>query len=280
MRLPAPPPHLSQLAGVCSAGLWHPVSVPFPSHPSPSLRWWHTQSRKELKRNANSVALLRLCLTPPSLHVLSSCHPNRNLLRSCPAFHSATHDGCTPLLLYPRAENSLTETDVSSRARAGERFCLIVPDGSWAETTKISGEMKDVEAFGLDAGKYKGLFSLRRPKCDGYLSTLEAVAYALDTMQPLPVSPQLLRPMLRACLQEEAFAVRRGAGVKHRPDAPGYRVGLMDDVRAAAAALDAQAAAAAADDDDDDAAAAAPPGSGNVCIAIDSEVRLPNVEKM
>jgi DTW domain-containing protein YfiP len=217
------------------------------------------QSRRETKRNANSVVLLRLCLAPSSLHVLSSCHPNRNLLHSCPAFHSAARDGRTPLLLYPRAQNSLSETDVSSRAQDGARFSLIVLDGNWTETSEISRALNDVVSFGLDVGKYKGLFSLRRPKCDGFLSTLEAVAFALDAMEPSRVSPQLLRPMLHVCLQEEAFALSRGGGLKHRPNAPGYRAGLMDDVRAAAAAFDAQAAAhaaaAAADDDNDDAAA-------------------------
>jgi hypothetical protein len=178
--------------------------------------------------------------------VLSSCHPNRNLLHSCPAFHSAAHDGRTPLLLYPRAQNSLSETDVTSRAQAGARFCLVVLDGNWTETSEISRALNDVVSFSLDVGKYKGLFSLRRPKCDGFLSTLEAVAFALDAMEPSLVSPQLLRPMLHVCLQEEAFALSRGGGVKHRPHAPGYRAGLMDDVRAAAAALDAQAAAHAA----------------------------------
>jgi hypothetical protein len=92
-------------------------------------------------------------------------------------------------------------------------------------------------SFSLDTGKYRGLFSVRRPKQDGFLSTLEAVAYALDALERAPVSPLLLPPMLRVCLQEEEFALRRGGGLKHRPDAPGYRADLMDDVRAAAAVL-------------------------------------------
>jgi hypothetical protein len=101
-----------------------------------------------------------------------------------------------------------------------------------------------MQSFSLDVGKYKGLFSIRRPKQDGFLCTLEAVAYALDVTESKQVSPVLLRPMLRVCMQEEAFALQRG-GVRHRPDAPGYRACLMQDVRAAAAAVEARVAAVA-----------------------------------
>ncbi len=99
-------------------------------------------------------------------------------------------------------------------------------------------------SFSLDVGKYKGLFSSRRPKQDGFLCSLEAVAYALDAIEPTRVSPMLLRPMLRVCMQEDEFATKRVGGVRHRPAAPGYRANLMQDVRHAAAAVEAQVAAA------------------------------------
>jgi DTW domain-containing protein YfiP len=200
------------------------------------------QNRKELKRKANSVSLLRSCLCPSSLHVMTSRHPNRRLLEASPAFIAASHDARTPLLLYPRL-GALSESDVASRAAAGQRFALVVLDGNWTETADIARAFDEMTSFSLDVGKYKGLFSPRRPKQDGFLSTLEAVAYALDLLQPAPVSPLLLRPMLRVCLQEDEFATQRGGGVKHRPEAPGYRAGLMDDVRAAAAALGVHAGA-------------------------------------
>ena len=83
-------------------------------------------------------------------------------------------------------------------------------------------------------------------------------SYALDILEPLRVSALLLRPMLRVCLQEEEFAVKRVGGVRHRPEAPGYRPNLMDDVRAAAAAVaSAIPRDHTADAADDDAAAVA-----------------------
>jgi hypothetical protein len=167
---------------------------------------------------------------------MASCHPTRRLLDANPAFIAAFQDARVPLLLYPR-QGALSESEVARRAAAGQRFSLVVLDGNWTETAEMGRGFDEMASFSLDVNKYKGLFSLRRPKQDGFLSTLEAVAYALDVLQPAPVSPLLLRPMLRVCLQEDEFATRRGGGVKHRPEAPGYRAGLMDDVRAAAAAL-------------------------------------------
>jgi hypothetical protein len=124
----------------------------------------------------------------------------------------------------------------------------------------MSRALESMQSFSLDVGKYKGLFSVRRPKQDGFLCTLEAVAYALDVTESKQVSPMLLRPMLRVCIQEEEFALQRG-GLRHRcnhgyhlltyfstlihlhrPEAPGYRACLMQDVRAAAAAVEAHVA--------------------------------------
>jgi hypothetical protein len=175
---------------------------------------------------------------------MSGCHPSRSLLQSCPHYVAAAADGREPLLLYPRAD-SLTESDVLSRVRAGTRYSLVVLDGNWTETNEISRALDGVQSFSLDVGKYKGMFSVRRPKQDGFLCSLEAVAYALDVIEQTRVSPVLLRPMLRVCLQEEEFARKAGGGVKHRPEAPGYRVNLMQDVKAAAAAVEAEVAAAA-----------------------------------
>jgi DTW domain-containing protein YfiP len=227
-----------QHAGVHSAGATHPLCS-FANIASPAAD--SRQNRREVKRKSNSVSLLRLCLPPSALHVMSGCHPGRRNLEACPAYTAACEQGRVPLLLYPRA-GALTEAEVRARASAGAQFSLVVIDGNWTEATEISRALDTVMAlFTLDVGKYKGLFSLRRPKEDGFLSTLEAVAYALDVIEPTPASPQLLPPMLRICLQEVEFAVRRGGGVKHRPHAPGYRAGLIDDVRAAAAAFGSSA---------------------------------------
>lgn len=155
---------------------------------------------------------------------MSSCRPNSSLLQSCPGYAAAAAEGRTPLLLYPRP-NSLTETDVSCRVRAGARFSLVVLDGNWAETNAMSRALESMQSFSLDVGKYKGLFSARRPKQDGFLCTLEAVAYALDVTESNQVSPMLLRPMLRVCIQEEEFALQRG-GVRHRCN-PGYHGATM-----------------------------------------------------
>jgi DTW domain-containing protein YfiP len=216
------------------------LQVPIPraaprSHHRPQRLSHSPQNRRENKRKTNSVSLLRLCLSPSSLHVISGCHPGRSLLETSPAYIAACEDGRIPLLLYPRA-GALSEAEVAERAKTGARYSLVVLDGNWTETSEISRTLHDIASFALDVGKYKGLFSVRRPKQDGFLCTLEAVAYALDVIEPQPASPQLLPPMLRVCLQEEEFAVQRAGGVRHRPDAPGYRAGLMDDVRAAAAA--------------------------------------------
>jgi DTW domain-containing protein YfiP len=202
-----------------------------------------SQNRKELKRKSNSVALLRLCLSPSVLHVASACHPNRALLQSCSAYIAAAESGRAPLLLYP-ADNALTEAQVSDLVRAGQRFSLVVLDGTWSEAREMSrrGCFDSMQSLALDVGKYSGLYSSRRPKRPGFLSTIEAVSYALDLLEPCRMSAVLLRPMLFTCLQEEQFAVQRVGGVKHRPLNPGYRACLMDDVRAAAAVAEVEAA--------------------------------------
>ena len=57
--------------------------------------------------------------------------------------------------------------------------------------------------LGGDAAAASGVFAVRKPPAQGCLSTLEAVARALDALEPpppqgeAPLSHALLRPMLR-----------------------------------------------------------------------------------
>jgi len=86
---------------------------------------------------------------------------------------------------------------------------------------------------------------VRKPPARGCLSTLEAVGRALDCLDTPPqcdkplLSHALLRPMLRVVELQHELSSR----VVHRPERPGYRPQLWEEVASAASSLERMAVA-------------------------------------
>ena len=103
----------------------------------------------------------------------------------------------TPLFLYP-SENSITLTSdfISTLKKPAQ---LIVPDGSWRQARKVNKRepfLKDVQCVKLEDIS-NGIFYLRRKVKEEGVSTLEAIARALGTIE----SPTLQKKL------EEVFKV-------------------------------------------------------------------------
>lgn len=83
------------------------------------------------------------------------------------------------------------------------------------------------------------VFAVRKPPARGCLSTLESVGRALDCLDGPsqcgpPLSHALLRPMLRVAELQHELSSR----VVHRPERPGYRPQLWEEVAHAASSLE------------------------------------------
>lgn len=130
---------------------------------------------------------------------------------------------------------------------------LLAIDGTWDEARQLFNDVRQASdgagpsdgplTLDLSGIAAQGVFaSCRRPAGDGCLSTLEAVAHALDLLEPppaagaAPVSTALLRPLLRMAVMHTELQRAKGSGV-HRAERPGYRPNLEGDLAAAAAAL-------------------------------------------
>ena len=112
------------------------------------------------------------------------------------------------------------------------RFVLIVVDGTWKEAAEMR-KRAGAACLTVHVGDgVTGLFAARKPPADGCLSSIEAAAVALDLLEPSSagaVLAALRRPMLRVVEMQAALAKR----VVHRPERPGYRPNLEEEVREA-----------------------------------------------
>ena len=114
---------------------------------------------------------------------------------------------------------------------------LVALEGGY-NLTSISRSACAVMRVLLGEAAASGVFAIRKPPAEGCLSTLEAVARALDELEPPaagqpPLSSALLRPMLRV-VEIQASLQRRQV---HRPGRPGYRPQLTEEVAGAMRAL-------------------------------------------
>lgn len=76
----------------------------------------------------------------------------------------------------------------------GERPCLLVPDGTWSQTRRMSQRvswLREAEPVRVDADGPRGAV-LRQPRTRGQLCTLEAVARALAVLESEALAERML----------------------------------------------------------------------------------------
>ncbi len=207
---------------------------------TPVVLWQHPS---EAKRPLQTGSILRLSLSSESFDIVTG--RSFGCLSRSPLWQRIHAEGRVPLLLYP-APGAPTLQEVLATAAAGSRWALVAVDGTWKEAREMMhrGERDRAIAatpvtLGGDAAMASGVFAVRKPPAQGCLSTLEAVARALDALEPLapqgeaPLSHALLRPMLRVVELQHALQRR----TTHRPDRPGYRPHLAEEVAGALRSL-------------------------------------------
>ncbi len=191
---------------------------------TPVIIWQHPN---EAKRRVATASLLALCLSDDSREIARG--RSFNAVTECALWRRCVlGEGRVPLLLWPEpgAEHI---GDVPKESR----FVLIVIiDGTWKEAAEMR-KRAGAACLTVHVGDgVTGLFAERKPPADGCLSSIEAAAVALDLLEPLgagEVLAALRRPMLRVVEMQAALAKR----VVHRPERPGYRPNLEEEVREA-----------------------------------------------
>ena len=189
---------------------------------TPVIIWQHPN---EAKRRVATASLLALCLSDDSREIARG--RSFNAVTECALWRRCVlGEGRVPLLLWPEpgAEHI---GDVPNESR----FVLIVVDGTWKEAAEMR-KRAGAACLTVHVGDgVTGLFAARKPPADGCLSSIEAAAVALDLLEPsgAGVLAALRRPMLRVVEMQAALAKR----VVHRPERPGYRPNLEEEVREA-----------------------------------------------
>ena len=217
---------------ICDALPAHPLPVS-----TPIVLWQHPL---EAKRPLQTGSILRLSLAADSFDIV--CGRSFGCLSRSPLWERIQAEGRVPLLLYP-APGAASLREVLAAAEPGARFALIAVDGTWKEAKEMMAQGKKQGAIAatpvtLGEAAASGVFAIRKPPAEGCLSTLEAVARALDELEPPatgqpPLSRALLRPMLRV-VEIQASLQRRQV---HRPGRPGYRPQLAEEVAGAMRSL-------------------------------------------
>ena len=217
---------------ICDALPAHPLPVS-----TPIVLWQHPL---EAKRPLQTGSILRLSLAADSFDIV--CGRSFGCLSRSPLWERIQAEGRVPLLLYP-APGAASLREVLAAAEPGARFALVAVDGTWKEAKEMMAQGKKQGAIAatpvtLGEAAASGVFAIRKPPAEGCLSTLEAVARALDELEPPatgqpPLSRALLRPMLRV-VEIQASLQRRQV---HRPGRPGYRPQLAEEVAGAMRSL-------------------------------------------
>ena len=217
---------------ICDALPAHPLPVS-----TPIVLWQHPL---EAKRPLQTGSILRLSLAADSFDI--ACGRSFGCLSRSPLWERIQAEGRVPLLLYP-APGAASLREVLAAAEPGARFALVAVDGTWKEAKEMmaQGRMKGAIAatpVTLGEAAASGVFAIRKPPAEGCLSTLEAVARALDELEPPaagqpPLSSALLRPMLRVVEIQASLQKRQ----VHRPGRPGYRPQLAEEVAGAMRSL-------------------------------------------
>lgn len=202
---------------------------------TPIVLWQHPS---EAKRPLQTGSLLRLSLAADSFDIV--CGRSFSCLTRSPLWERIQAEGRVPLLLYP-APGAASLREVLAAAEPGARFALVAVDGTWKEAREMIRKQGAIAATPVTLGEAaaSGVFAIRKPPAEGCLSTLEAVARALDELEPPPaaemppLSSALLRPMLRVVEIQASLQKRQ----VHRPGRPGYRPQLAEEVAGAMQSL-------------------------------------------
>ena len=99
-----------------------------------------------------------------------------------------------PLYLYPD-ENAIELGRIKDFFPQAEKFNLIIPDGSWRQTKKFQKRelpLQTIPTVKLPQN-LKGNYLLRKSRFENYLSTFEAIAYALDYLENSAISEIALK---------------------------------------------------------------------------------------
>ena len=202
---------------------------------TPIVLWQHPS---EAKRPLQTGSILRLSLAADSFDIV--CGRSFSCLSRSPLWERVQAEGRVPLLLYP-APGAASLREVLAAAEPGARFALVAVDGTWKEAREMIRKQGAIAATPVTLGEAaaSGVFAIRKPPAEGCLSTLEAVARALDELEPPPaaglppLSSALLRPMLRVVEIQASLQKRQ----VHRPGRPGYRPQLAEEVAGAMQSL-------------------------------------------
>lgn len=118
-----------------------------------------------------------------------------------------------PLFLFP-SEDSLELNDDFLKNNPGP-YHLIVPDGNWNQAKKVKtreAKFHDIQAVRLPAGLV-GEYKLRKAPQPEWVSTYEAVAYALGVLEGKPVQEHMLtffRTWVQATLNSRSGNFKMG----------------------------------------------------------------------
>ena len=187
------------------------------------------QHPREPARALNSASVLQLCVDASRLSVVAG--RSLGAARRSEGWLRAMRERRTPLLLFPRAGAS-EPAAIRDRRRRGERFLLVVIDGTWSEAREMlqrggadGGADENLECLDLGSavegggvGVYGGC---RKPVGPGCFSTLEAVAMALRELEADGdgLAELLMRPLLK---QVDYQMVHTNGQQTHHTWRPGY----------------------------------------------------------
>jgi DTW domain-containing protein YfiP len=127
------------------------------------------------------------------------------------------------------------------RVSNGERFFLVALDGTWDEAKDMlrpNQKLRDAEYDHLALDPVTpGLFAgCRKPLTTSCVSTLEAVALALQALEPASSGEAIVQALMRPMLRMVDYQIMlTGSRQRHRPERPGYLPGLTEAATSAAA---------------------------------------------
>ena len=166
----------------CMRPLAHCLCGLIPSLPS-RTRVLLIQHPDEVKHALNTARLAALGLQNAELVVAETIEHLEQYLKQ---------PGYRPCLLFP-AETAQTLTPYQPNETP---LLLIVPDGTWRKARKIlhcNPLLAELPRVTLPAG-YSSRYRLRKAPTSDALATVEAISYALDTLEPESDFSPLLKP--------------------------------------------------------------------------------------